>query len=148
MILHQTPILDPLSGPQRKTYVRLRGRWLVVMRVVWVAIVLFDLAVFIASIPVFYAQLHLICTHPTLQGCLSGELQLTAGNVLALHRLGLSLDSYAICTLSLALAVSLVFMVVGAVIFWHKSAERMGLFVSLWLIVFGASHVADSQLVH
>jgi signal transduction histidine kinase len=146
MILHQTPILEPLSGPQRKTDVRLRGRWLVVMRVVWVAIVLFDLSVFIASIPVYYAQLHLICTHPTPQGCLSGELQLTAGNVLALHRLGLSLDSYALYTLSLALAVSLVFMVVGAIIFWHKSAERMGLFVSLWLIVFGASHVADSQL--
>jgi hypothetical protein len=116
------------------------------MRGVWVAIVLFDLAVFIASIPVYYAQLHLICTHPTPQRCLSGELQLTAGHVLALHRLGLSLDIYAICTLSLALTVSLVFMVVGVVIFWHKSAERMGLFVSLWLIVFGASQVADAQL--
>ena len=79
---------------------------------------------------------------PPLQGC---ENAPTPGDLPALHRLGLSLDVYALGSL-LVLISAVLFMVVGAVIFWRKSADRLGLFVSLWLIVFGASLIADAQI--
>lgn len=122
---------------------RLTGRWLVGLRVGWVAIVLFDLAVFLASIPVAYAHLRGICPPVSVHGCSAAP---TAGNLLALQRLHLSLNLYALSALVLALTEALLFMGVGAVIFWRKSAERLGLFISLWLIVFGASFIADSEI--
>src|SRR5260370_3144084 len=62
----------------------------------------------------------------------------------ALHRLGLSLDTYAVYTLTLDVIASLVFLTVGAVIFWRKSDEWMGLFVSLVLVIFGSFGISDS----
>jgi hypothetical protein len=112
------------------------------LRVGWVAIVLFDLAVFLASIPLAYAHLRGICPPVPLHECSAAP---TPGNLLALHRLGLSLDLYALGSLLLALVVAVLFMVLGAVIFWRKSAERLGQFVSLWLILFGASMIANSE---
>ena len=137
-----TPPLPPFHPPAASE-TRLHGRVPVLLRVGWVAIVLFELAVFLASIPVAYAQLRGICPPPPLRGC---EKAPTPGNVLALHRLGLSPELYALGLLLLALAVALLFIVLGAVIFWRKSAERLGLVVSLWLILFGASTIADSQI--
>jgi hypothetical protein len=136
------PTLLQSRPPPAASDSRLAGRWLVGLRVGWVAIVLFDLAVFLASIPLAYAHLRGICPPVPLHECSAAP---TPGNLLALHRLGLSLDLYALGSLLLGLVVAVLFMVLGAVIFWRKSAERLGLFVSLWLILFGASMIANSE---
>ncbi len=40
------------------SYARLQGRWLLLARVGWVALVVLTLAIFCASLPVYLAQLH------------------------------------------------------------------------------------------
>src|SRR5260370_20886375 len=62
----------------------------------------------------------------------------------ALHRLGISLDTYAVYTLTVDVLASLVLLAVGAVICWHKSDEWIGLFVSLVLVIFGLFGISDS----
>jgi hypothetical protein len=64
----------------------------------------------------------------------------------ALQQLGLSMQVYAVAVVSWDVAISLLFLVVGALIFWRKSAEWYGLFVSLLLVTFGFSGL-DSSLV-
>jgi len=100
------------------------------------------LANFIASIPASYAQLRTICTNSAFGRC--NIWQPTPGNMQALHSLGLSLDTYAVYTLTIDVLASLVFLVVGAVIFWRKSNEWIGLFVSLVLVIFGSFGISDS----
>src|SRR6266568_561416 len=55
---------------------RLRGGWLVLARVVWGAVVVLALGLFIASIPTTFAALHMLCTAPscTTSGPLHGLL--------------------------------------------------------------------------
>jgi len=124
------------SGP------RLQGRWLVIARAVWIVLALLLLANFIASIPASYDQLRTICTNSTFEHC--NIWQPTPGNAQVLQRLGLSLDTYAVYTLTLDVIASLVFLTVGAVIFWRKSDEWIGLFVSLVLVIFGSFGISDS----
>jgi hypothetical protein len=109
---------------------------------VWIVLALLLLANFIASMPASYVQLRTICTNSTFGHC--NIWQPTPGNMLALHRLGLSLDTYAVYTLTIDVIASLVFLTVGAVIFWRKSDEWIGLFVSLVLVIFGSFGISDS----
>jgi len=124
------------SGP------RLQGSWLAIARAVWIVLALLLLANFIASIPATYGQLRTICTNSTFGHC--NIWQPTPANMQALHRLGISLDTYAVYTLTIDVLASLVFLAVGAVIFWHKSDEWIGLFVSLVLVIFGSFGISDS----
>jgi hypothetical protein len=121
---------------------RLQGRWLAIARAVWIVLALLLLANFIASIPASYGQLRTICTNSTFGHC--NIWQPTPGNMQALHQLGLSLDTYALYTITIDVIASLVFLVVGAVIFWRKSDEWMGLFASLVLVIFGSFGISDS----
>jgi hypothetical protein len=133
---------DAVATTSNKSDPRLHGRWLAIARAVWIVLALLLLANFIASIPAFYFQLRTICTNSTFGHC--PIWQPTPGNMQALHRLGLSLDTYAVYTLTLDVIASLVFLTVGAVIFWRKSDEWMGLFVSLVLVIFGSFGISDS----
>ena len=113
----------------------LHGTWLLVARSVWAVVVVIDLVVFAAGLPALAAQLNIFCTAPARLSCVN--LQLVPDQQGALRQAGLSLTEYAIGVFTLDVAVTLLFLVIGALIFWHKSAERMGLFVSLLLISFG-----------
>ena len=109
----------------------LHGPWLVIARLGWGAITLINLLIFVLGIPTYAAQLHIICTtdcHPA---------RITPGNAMALTHLGISLDVSIAYTLTITLFTSLVFLIVGAIIFWRKSQELIGLLVSLLLITFG-----------
>jgi hypothetical protein len=55
----------------------------------------------------------------------------------ALTHLGISLDVYIAYILAITLIASLVFLIVGAILFWRKSQVLIGLLVSLLLITFG-----------
>jgi hypothetical protein len=110
---------------------RLRGLWLVTARVGWVILTLINLLIFVLSIPAYAAQLHGICS----TDCNPGEV--TPGNALVLTHLGIPLDVYIAYILTITLLASLVFVTVGAIIFWRKSQELIGLLVSLLLITFG-----------
>ena len=124
----------PITSPTRtlNTYDKaLHGPWLVVARLGWGAIALINLLIFVFSIPAYAAQLHIICT----TNC--EPERVTLGNAVALTHLGISLDVYIAYNFAITLFVSLLFMIVGAILFWRKSQELIGLLVSLLLITFG-----------
>ncbi len=115
---------------------RLSGWWLRLMRGLWGLVALIDLAVLIVGLPSSIAQLNTFCTDSTRVSC--GYFQLSLAQGAALRQYGLSLTGYAIYAFVLDVVVSLLYIVVGCLIFWHRSADRMGLFVSLLLITFGS----------
>jgi hypothetical protein len=118
----------------------LRGRWLVFARTIWLLLAAGLLANWIASLIAYYQLLRTVCDD--VATCQSW--QPTSGNVQALHRLGLSVDGYAAYFISVEIVVSLVFMAVAAIIFWRKSQEWLGLFVSFVLLLFGAFGISGT----
>jgi len=111
---------------------RLRGGWLVLARVVWVAVVVLTLGLFIASIPTTLADLHILCTAAS---CTTSG-QLTPDNVRELHTWGLSMDFYATYIVVFIMVFAFGYFAVGAVLFWRKSDDRMALFASFTLVTF------------
>jgi hypothetical protein len=113
---------------------RLSGRLLVVARVVWIVIALAAVSLFIAAVPAEFAQLRVPC--PTA-ACPTG--QLPPAGLQALEDLGVSLDSFAAYSVAMDVVFAAVYGAVAALIFWRKSVDRMGLFVSLALLTFGTA---------
>ncbi len=110
----------------------LHGRWLLLARGGWLALVVLTLTVFFASLPVYIAQLQTPCA-----GSTCGFQQLTPGQVGALTGMGLSLSVYVAFTVALALASVVVCLVISTLIVWRRSDHRMALLVALMLVVFG-----------
>ncbi len=94
---------------------RLHGRWLLLARVIWVAIVLLALGLFVASIPISY-----VSVLPTLPH----------------SYLGLSAEFFDIYQEVLNVAFACCFFAVAGVLFWRKSDDRMALFASFTLVTF------------
>jgi hypothetical protein len=110
----------------------LRGRWLTLARITWLAIVLATAVILVASVPAYFSVLHDVCHS---QPCIGG--QLLPAETRALGDLGLPIGFYAAYVLTLDLLVVMGFCSVGAIIFWRKSRERAALFASFALVMFG-----------
>jgi hypothetical protein len=120
---------------EQHSYARVPGRWLLLARVGWGALVVLTLAIFFASLPVYLAQLQTNClgTHGT--GC--SYLQLTPEQVRALNGIGLSTGDYAASLAALTLTSVVVCLVVSTLIVWRRSDDRMALLVALMLVTMG-----------
>ena len=123
---------------------RLHGGWLVFSRIVWVAVVVFSLSIFIVSLPAYFAQLQTVCTG---DACVYSYGQLTPGSAQALHNLGLSIDTYAVSILALITASMLVSFGVAGLIFWRRSDDWMAMLVSLFLVTFGVNFSVQAQAI-
>ncbi len=121
---------------------RLHGRRLVLARVVWVAVVVFTLSIFMLSLPAYFAQLQTVCTGVT---CVYSYGQLTPGTAQALQNLGLSTGGYAVSILALAIASASVSFGVACVLFWRRSDDWMVMFVSLFLVIIGVNFSVQAQ---
>ena len=138
---------QPLSS--RPSAGRVPRRWLTLARGAWIVCAVLLLANFVASIPAYYQIMRTVCTLPNHVPCMlpaqfgnvSG--QLTPDNVAALTHLHLSLTSYAASVVTLDIMLSLLYWGVGLLIFWRKSDEGMGLFVSLLLVLYGGTGIND-----
>jgi len=115
---------------------RLRGRRLILARVVWVAVVTLLVALFLATLPAYYTLLQTVCT-----GATCGSAQPTPDSAQALQKLGLSVGTYATFILALTLALALVSFTLGAVIFWRRSDDWMALLVALMVVATVALNV-------
>ena len=113
---------------------RLSGRLLVVARVVWIIIALAAVSLFFAAVPAEFAQLRVPCS---TAACPTG--QLPPAGLQALEDLGLSLDSFAAYSVAMDVVFAAVYGAIAALIFWRKSEDRMGLFVSFALLTFGSA---------
>src|SRR5947207_3366533 len=104
---------------------RLRGRRLLLARVVWGAAVTLLVVPFPAKLLANYTFLQTICTGAT---CGLGQASLASAQTL--HTLGLSVATYAAFTLALTLALSLLCLVVSGLICWRRSDDWMALLVA------------------
>jgi signal transduction histidine kinase len=117
---------------RREAGTRLSGRWLLVARVGWIALVAFSLSVSVASLPLYMAQLRTVSGNGVYI-----PWQLLPANAQALQHLGISLDVYAACATVLSLSLALIWLAVGGVLFWRKSDDWMALLVALALVLEG-----------
>src|SRR5436189_3384767 len=117
------------------TETRLQGRWLLIARVGWIVLTLLILTLNVVMIPRYYAVLQAHC-QPGPQ-CFA--LQLNAYDRQFLHQSGLSLGFLAAYQVILDAVSVLVYCVLGALIFWRKSADRMALFCAFMLVLFGGA---------
>ena len=107
----------------------LRGRWLLLARLAWVALSAIVVGLQVAGIPFFYAR--------SIGNLNLGRL--TSEQVRAVNNLGLTPEFYAAYTVALPVGTMLVFTVIATVIFWRKSEDRMALFGAFVLVVFGGA---------
>jgi len=99
---------------------RLHGRWLLLARVIWGAVVVLVLTLFVASIPSSYASL----------------LNIPHDFPRQLETLGLSVDFVTTYVVALNIVFACCYVGVAGLLFWHKSDDRMALFASFTLVTF------------
>lgn len=113
----------------------MRSRWISLARAGWLIVAALTISLFVASIPIEFAQLQLGC--PTSSCASSGGI--TPVGLTLLENLGFSPQFFAAYGIVLELVFALGFVVVAALIFWRKSSDRQALFVSLTLLLFGTA---------
>ena len=123
----------------------LRGRRLFVARLAWLVVAASYICAFVAAVPVRYTRLSNLTTAALEVGQVSSETSRWTAETLraALGQLDLSTDFYAAYIAGLDAARVVLFVAIAAVIFWRKSDEWLGLFVSLLLVAFGVASGVD-----
>ncbi len=121
-----TPIVE---SSEPVTY--LQGAWLILARIAWGTLSILATGLFVASLPSYFAYLHILDTSSS-----GGGPQLSPSDVRVLQRLGLSLDFYAWLDIGVNVLILLVFVLVGVVLFWRKSDDRVALLASFSLMLF------------
>ncbi len=76
----------------RPTSTRLSGRWLTLIRFAWLVLIVCILAYFLASLPAIFVTAHQPCVG---RWCTNATGRLTASQMHALVKAGISLDAYA-----------------------------------------------------
>src|ERR687894_1279280 len=115
----------------------LRGGWLLLARVAWVAVAITALAIALFSVPSSFELYRMVCTAAPEVCTERAVWQPTPEGVRALRDVGLSLDAYALLNVAIDKIGDLVWFAVGALIFLRRSDDRMALLTSLFLIAFG-----------
>ena len=137
--------MSPRASPPPTT---LRGHWLLFARVAWVAVAISALAIGVFSVPSSFEHYSSVCTAAS-EVCSSDQRvgQPTPEGVRALQDAGLSVRTYALLNVVVDKVFQLVWLVVGALIFWRRSDDRMALLVSAFLVSFGPVSVdtTDAQ---
>ena len=115
---------------RRQNILATGAAWLIGIRIVWVTISVCLLALISTSSPSAYTHLQTPCRNPN---CDVG--QITVGNVIALHRLGISVSVYALYPQLASVLTGIMLFLVSAVVFWRRSNQWFPLFVSFWLLL-------------
>jgi hypothetical protein len=107
----------------------LRGRWLLLARLAWLAVASIVIGLHVAGIPYAYAR--------TINNLNFDRL--TTKQVQVFKNLGLTPEFYAAYTVALPVGTMVVFIAIATVIFWRRSEDRMALFGAFMLVVFGGA---------
>jgi hypothetical protein len=141
-----TPAPPSGIGRSESPDIRLRGRWLPLARLGWLLIAMLIILLIAAGIPFEFAYYKGICRTAACATELAAPL--TPERTHALQALGLSTDFYAAYTVALEVVAAIVYAAVGAVIFWHRSHDRMGMFAAFTLLTFGCGLVTGQLATH
>ena len=123
--------------------ITLRGRRLFIARVVWIALTVSAVGLFVASVPAAYEHFHKPCTGPKCDFWAPSHA--ASRN---LEELDLSLGFYAVYNVTLEVLTTLGYCAVGAFIFWRKPEEWMPLLLSLALVLFGIDTLDQLKDAH
>lgn len=118
----------------------LRGRWLLLAWVGWMAVVIATLGLFAVGAPGFFAELQGTCEGTTCERWL-----LSPEQARGLEEIGLPPGFYAAYKIALEALFVLSFCVVAAVIFWRRSGDWMALFAAIMLVAFGGNVFIDTK---
>jgi hypothetical protein len=124
----------------RTSETRLAGRWLLLVRVAWVALVSFVLVFLVTSLSDYLTHLQTICT-----GANCADKQLTPASAQALEGIGISLDAYAAFAFALTLFSVMIWLAVGGIVAWRKSDDWMALLVALALVLVGIANLTGAS---
>jgi hypothetical protein len=141
--------MNEIVESSRESNTTLRGRWLLAARLAWFIIVTLTIVLFVIAIPYQIEQDRILCSGSACLGN-SGN-QLSQSDLQQLQQAGLSLDFYVGFIISIQIISALIFLVVAAIIFWRRSNDWMGIFVSLELVLFGiagSSGLLDPLSLH
>ncbi len=116
----------------------LRRRWLVLLRVAWLALAALCLTTFAFSVPISFVQEEQVCN-----GNNCSQPYLTSQDIHALAHAGLSPAFFATYFTALSIVFVLVWVVMGALIFVRKSDEPHMLYFAFFLVAFGTIWLAD-----
>jgi len=119
---------------------------MILLRLIWMLAALFVVGVLVASYSDFAHMLYRPCADETdMSGC--NYLQIREEQLPALARYGFSLQGYGHYALICDVLTTLAYLGTGLLIFLRKTTERISLFVSLLLVVFGAFGMSEVHLV-
>jgi hypothetical protein len=121
-----------MSTRSLRSATTLRGRWLLLARVAWVAVAITALVIVLFSVPSSFEHYRGVCTAAAEVCSERAVEQPTPEGVRALLDVGLSVRSYAILNVAIDKVFQLVWFAVGALIFWRRSDDWMALLVSLF----------------
>ena len=110
----------------------IRRPWLLIARIILLAIAVLALLIYIVGTPVYYAQL-LPSNHHCVADCITPAI------IQELHAQGIPASAYVAYQVALNLLFALVYFLVAALIFWRRSDDRMALLASFSLLALGAS---------
>ena len=144
MTVHQRPRDEALPAASPTPPERGRWSWQRVAQGAWIVLALVLLVIFVANIPAFFQYAKTVCTLPDAGNCATE--QLTPAYVQVLDQLHLSVATAEDFLAVLCVAVSVLYWLLGLLIFWRKSGEWIGLFVSLLLVMFGATGLLGFNL--
>lgn len=118
----------------------LTGRKLRVARLLWSSVAIVSLGLFVLGISQYYSyMLHLLCVAgPCTNAAQIGDY------VQQLKAMGISAEVYAWYNVLLNFAFTFVYFLVGVILFWRKSNDRMALLASLFLITFSLTFTNTS----
>jgi hypothetical protein len=136
MTLQQRPSGEELPAVSPTPPRRGRWNWLRTAKAAWVVLALVLLVSFVASLPTFFQFAQTVCTLPNPGNCPTD--QLTPIYVQVLDQLHFPIAVAAGLLAALTFAVSVLYWLVGLLIFWRKSQEWMGLLTSMMLVMWGA----------
>jgi hypothetical protein len=140
----QNRLVGTMSPGASTPATTLRGRWLVLGRVAWVAVAILTAVVFVSGLPSEFARLRVPCAD--VASC-AWVPRLTADDARELGELGLSTDFFAAYFVALEVALMAVSCAIGTAVFWRKSDDWMALLVSLMLFTLGAALTVPYPLV-
>ena len=116
---------------------RLSGSRLILARALWLALVVPSLGFFVASLPVYFAQIQRACVD--LVTCnIAGTL--TAKGLQQLPTLGLSVSSYAALLTIFFMIIVAIWSGIGFLIFWRRSDEWFALLSAFFLVMFNSTY--------
>ena len=108
-------------------------------RAAWTVVAVLTVVCIVVSIPAELSRLQTVCS---TGACQPGTL--TPANVRELGALGLSAGFFAGYLTSVELLFAVTSFVVGVLIFWRKSDDRMALFLALTLVTLGGAALSQS----